>query len=35
VHRNKWFYFINAYQEIGAENKSEGNRLVLRVERVF
>jgi hypothetical protein len=27
VHRNKWFYFINAYHEIGAENMTEGNKL--------
>jgi hypothetical protein len=35
VHQNKWFYFINGYHEIGAENMTEGNKLVLRVERVF
>jgi hypothetical protein len=35
VHKNKWFYFINGYHEIGAENMTEGNKLVLRVERVF
>jgi len=31
VNRNKWFYFINGYNEIGARNMTEGNKLVLRV----
>jgi len=35
VNRGKWFYFINAYHEVGAMNMSEGNKLVLRVEKVF
>ena len=35
VNKNKWFYFINGYHEIGAKNITEGNKLVLRVERVF
>jgi len=35
VNRGKWFYFVNAYHEVGAENMSEGNKLVLRVEKVF
>jgi hypothetical protein len=35
VNKNKWFYYINGYHEIGAQNMTEGNRLVLRVERVF
>jgi len=34
-HSGKWFFFVNAYHEVGAENMSEGNKLVLRVERVF
>jgi hypothetical protein len=35
VNKNKWFYYINGYHEIGAQNMPEGNKLVLRVERVF
>jgi len=35
VNRGKWFFFVNAYHEVGAENMSEGNKLVLRVEKVF
>jgi hypothetical protein len=35
VNKNKWFYFVNGYHEIGAENMTEGNKLVLRMERVF
>jgi hypothetical protein len=35
VNHGKWFYFVNAYHEVGAENMSEGNKLVLRVEKVF
>jgi hypothetical protein len=35
VNKNKWFYFINGYHEMGAKNITEGNKLVLRVERVF
>jgi hypothetical protein len=35
VNHGKWFFFVNAYHEVGAENMSEGNKLVLRVEKVF
>ena len=35
VNRGKWYFFVNAYHEVGAENISEGNKLVLRVEKVF
>jgi hypothetical protein len=35
VHENNWLYFINGFHEMGAENMTEGNKLVLRVERVF
>ena len=35
VNRGKWYFFVNAYYEVGAENISEGNKLVLRVEKVF
>jgi hypothetical protein len=31
----KWFYYVNTYHEIGAENRATGNKLVLRVEKVF
>jgi hypothetical protein len=34
-HRGKWFYWVNAYHEVGAENMTEGNKLVLRVTKVF
>src|SRR5271168_1030245 len=34
-HRGKWFYWINAYHELGAKNMTEGNKLVLRVTKVF
>jgi hypothetical protein len=29
------FFFVNAYREVGAENMSEGNKLVLHVEKAF
>jgi hypothetical protein len=35
VNRGKWFFFVNAYHEVGAENMNAGNKLVLRVEKVF
>ena len=35
VNRGKWYFFVNGYREVGAENMSEGNKLVLRVEKVF
>jgi hypothetical protein len=35
VNRGKWFYFVNAYHAVGAKNMSEGNKLVLRVEKVW
>jgi hypothetical protein len=35
VHKKKWLYFINGYHETGAENMTDGNKLVLRVERAF
>lgn len=35
VNRGKWFYFVNAYHEVGAKNMSEGNKLVIRVEKIF
>jgi hypothetical protein len=35
VNRGKWFFFVNTYHEVGAENLPEGNKLVLRVEKVF
>jgi hypothetical protein len=35
VNHGKWFFFVNAYREVEAENLAEGNKLVLRVEKVF
>jgi hypothetical protein len=35
IHRGKWFYYVNAYHELGGVNTTQGNRLVLRVEHVF
>jgi hypothetical protein len=35
VNHGKWFFFVNGYHEVGAENMSEGNKLVLRIEKVF
>lgn len=35
VNRGKWFFFVNAYHEVGAENLTAGTKLVLRVEKVF
>jgi len=31
----KWFFYVNSYHELGAKNRPEGNKLVLRVEKVF
>jgi hypothetical protein len=31
----KWFFYANGYHEFGAENRPEGNKLVLRVEKTF
>jgi hypothetical protein len=31
----KWFFYANGYHELGVENRPEGNKLVLRVEKVF
>jgi hypothetical protein len=30
-----WFFYANAYQEFGAENRATGHKLVLRIERTF
>jgi hypothetical protein len=35
INHGKWHFYINGYHEIGAENMSEGNKLILRVEKVF
>jgi hypothetical protein len=35
VNRGKWYFFVNGYHEVGAQNMSSGNKLVLRVEKVF
>ena len=31
----KWFFYANGYHEFGVKNRPEGNKLVLRVEKVF
>lgn len=31
----KWMYYANAYREFGGNDYTEGNKLVLRVEKVF
>jgi len=31
----KWFFYANGYHELAARNRPEGDKLVLRVERVF
>jgi hypothetical protein len=31
----KWSFYANGYHEFGVENRSAGNKLVLRVEKVF
>ncbi|QNI33419.1 transporter [Alloacidobacterium dinghuense] len=31
----QWFLYVNGYHELGAENRPTGNKLVLRVEKVF
>jgi hypothetical protein len=31
----KWFFYANAYHEFGVKNRPEGDKLVLRVEKVF
>ena len=35
MQQGKWFYFANLYHEAGARDMSEGNKIVLRVMRVF
>jgi hypothetical protein len=35
VQEGKWFYFANTYHELGARDMPEGNKLTLRVMRVF
>jgi hypothetical protein len=31
----KWFFYVNGYHEFGVEDRPQGNKLVLRIERVF
>jgi hypothetical protein len=31
----KWSFYANAYHEFGVKNRPEGNKLVLRVEKIF
>lgn len=33
--QGKWSFYANGYHEFGARNRPEGNKLVLRVEKVF
>jgi hypothetical protein len=33
--QGNWFLYVNGYHELGAENRPAGNKLVLRVEKVF
>jgi hypothetical protein len=35
MQREKWFYFANLYHEVCARDMSEGDKIVLRVMRVF
>src|SRR5271167_1563006 len=31
----KWFFYANGYHELGVKNRPEGDKLVLRVEKIF
>jgi hypothetical protein len=31
----KWFFYANGYHEFGVKNRPEGDKLVLRVEKIF
>ena len=31
----KWFFYANAYHELGVKDRPEGDKLVLRVEKIF
>ena len=31
----KWFFYANAYHELGVKKRPEGDKLVLRVEKIF
>jgi hypothetical protein len=35
INHGEWHFYINGYHEIGAKNMTEGNKLVLRIEKVF
>ena len=35
LNSGKWFFYINGYREVGAESTTAGNKLVLRVQKVF
>jgi hypothetical protein len=30
-----WFFYVNGYQEFGAQNRATGHKLVLRIEKTF
>lgn len=34
VHRGKWFFYIDAYHEVGARDTTAGNKIVLRISKV-
>jgi hypothetical protein len=33
--KGRWFFYANEYQELGARNRATGQKLVLRIEKVF
>jgi hypothetical protein len=33
--KSEWFFYANGYHEVGAKNRPTGNKVVLRIERVF
>jgi hypothetical protein len=33
--KGRWFFYANEYQELGARNQATGQKLVLRIEKVF
>ena len=35
LNSGKWSFFFNGYREVGAESSTAGNKLALRVQKVF
>jgi hypothetical protein len=31
----RWFFYANGYQEFAAKNRATGQKLVLRIEKIF